>query len=373
MKWLMLILPYILASFVAKVLVYLLIGYPAPVKIIGIALPAYGLFYFNNWYWLREFRDRMESVSYEKLLALQARLKDDEGRRMPAAHLMFFAAGALMGCGLAYASYWPVAAAILPWWKGDDWMTSARKRRMIEAKVEANKPSPQVEKLMFADKVRRLQKDDPLAMIRISAKVVADIVVDEQLKAGKPGITGLLCAIGALAGYACQASIRGIATEAGLAENEGFIKVETKDGKVWFFGDPLNDMLLSGEHSLLALATAAARAGGYEGALDVEEIFARAASTVGGREFGVPRVPPQYMPPEMPQHYLERLWSKVQSSGNAFASARGLSVVFAMAAEEAIRRSHGKVPADVALRLVLESAIPMSKLDLRSDAAAAVA
>lgn len=58
----------------------------------------------------------------------------------------------------------------------------------------------------------------------------------------------LLCALGSLAGYSCQASLRTAAIQNGEHENSAFDIVKTVDGKQYFFGDPLNRELAESEY-----------------------------------------------------------------------------------------------------------------------------
>ena len=55
-----------------------------------------------------------------------------------------------------------------------------------------------------------------------------------------------LCALGALAGYSCQASIRAIAKIDG--RKNALIEMQCKDGRKYFFGDDLNKPLAESQY-----------------------------------------------------------------------------------------------------------------------------
>jgi len=184
----------------------------------------------------------------------------------------------------------------------------------------------------------------------------------------------VLCALGALAGYAAQQAIREALVKTGkLALDQAFVVIETRSGEVFFFGDLLNAVIVSkdggqsgardkGHASIWKIVSG----GGYEaGAInlpDITDIIKHCAATVGSQEFGIPRLPDAHMPAILPREAVSRFWP---------AARRGLSVAepmswplhFAMAAHTLIVALKDTLRPDIAVQIVMEAAVPMSKID----------
>jgi hypothetical protein len=103
------------------------------------------------------------------------------------------------------------------------------------------------------------------------------------------------------------------------------------------------------------------------------EIFRNAAATVGDdARFGVPRLPEGHRPRVSPREALTALWPaavKVLSreygpAGKAERVSPGhWPTVVAMTAQKLIVRSKGALDPTLSMRIVLEAAVPMSKVD----------
>jgi len=187
----------------------------------------------------------------------------------------------------------------------------------------------------------------------------------------------VLCALGALAGYAAQQAIREAVVKTGkLSLDQAFVVIETRSGEVYFFGDLLNAIIAakddadnvksqakdSGHASIWKIVSAA----GYEaGALnlpDVTDMIKHCAATVGGQDFGIPRVPDAHMPEILPRDAVARFWPATRRK---LADAEPMSwpLHLAMAARTLIVDLKDAVRPDIAVQIVMESAVPMSKID----------
>jgi hypothetical protein len=173
----------------------------------------------------------------------------------------------------------------------------------------------------------------------------------------------LLTALGALAGYACQASVRAAAVASGLPETAGLITVEA-NGQKFFFGDVLNKPLAESAHSVWAFAAGAAQEAGCASLLDFKEIFAHVAKSVGGDDFGKPRVT-GHAAQDTPLNFVRALWPALLPLVKKYCpDPERWPALYAVAVYDAIMAARGTLDPCLALRIVMESAIPMSKIDL---------
>lgn len=219
------------------------------------------------------------------------------------------------------------------------------------------------ESLFHAIEVQR--ESDPL----IGAKLGAEEVLHRLMKALKNEhgvhIESLLCALGAVAGYACQASVRAHALEKGMEEAALLITAKTIDGEQYFYGDPLNKPLAESKYSVWSLALGAAQHNGCKNPLDLSDIFSHVAKSLGSDSFGIPRIPPGHTPGDTPMNYLIVLWPMLLPVAKKFCKQpEELPILFAMAIHNALLMGKDALAPDLALRIIMESAVPMSKVDL---------
>jgi hypothetical protein len=184
----------------------------------------------------------------------------------------------------------------------------------------------------------------------------------------------VLCALGALSGYAAQQAIREAVVKPGkLSLDQAFVVIETRSGEVFFFGDLLNAVIVSkdaaqggaresGHASIWKIVSSA----GYEaGALnlpDVTDMIKHCAATVGSQDFGIPRVPEAHMPEIMPREALSRFWHAARRKLTG-SEPMSWPLHLALAAHKLIVDIKDQVRPDIAVQIVMEAAVPMSKID----------
>lgn len=195
---------------------------------------------------------------------------------------------------------------------------------------------------------------------------------------------------GALAGFSAQHAIRETVVKTGkLPENGGrnlnagaFVVAGTTNGETYYFGDLLNSYLIPQNHPLGPgqytlwgfLAAGVQESGGKPlSPQEVSEIFKNSAATLGGPQFGVPRLPAGHEPRWTPREALNAFWPlavKVLSSevnvpgrnGQRLAPGHWPAAI-ALAAQKLIKRSKEALDPALSMRIVLEAAVPMSKVD----------
>jgi hypothetical protein len=175
-------------------------------------------------------------------------------------------------------------------------------------------------------------------------------------------VESLLTCLGALAGYACQACVRENNTRAGAKSEAGLVVAGGADGRKYFFGDLLNKPLVESRSSVWSLVAGAIRQLGKP-LPDLEGIFKHVASTVGGPQFGIPRIADGHRPRDLPHIYLRAIWPQILPIAQRFCDEPAhLPVLFGIAIHTLILR--GTVDPTLAGTIAMESAVPMSKVDL---------
>lgn len=214
---------------------------------------------------------------------------------------------------------------------------------------------------------------DPLFGVKKGGKEVAAKLFAAM--SGEKGIhlESLLCALGAIAGYSCQISVREeFVHQQGRPEKEVFIVVNSKlNGSSYFFGDLLNKPLAESRYSVWSLSSGATQKLGLVKLIDLHDIFRHVTDTLGLASFGVPRIPAEHGAKELPINYVRFLWPQLFPLAQRYCSKPGdWPVLFGVAVQEILFASKGLIDPELALKIVMESAIPMSKIYLHETASA---
>ncbi|MDR2688571.1 MAG: hypothetical protein LBB76_02285 [Azoarcus sp.] len=230
---------------------------------------------------------------------------------------------------------------------------------------EKQEPPMDPKTAAFINAIRERSKEDPLIGAKLGAKEVFQRLIVGMKDSKGVHIESLLTALGALVGYACQANLRAQALAKGMPATAPFQVVGTQDGKQYFFGDPLNDALAGSQYSVWGLVGGAAQHAGAKDFPDLNEIFQYTASVLGSERFGIPRIPDDHKPADTPLNYLKGLWPTLLPTVELFCpNPAEWPILYSLAIQEAIYAGKESIDPGLAFRIVMESAIPMSKVDL---------
>lgn len=171
----------------------------------------------------------------------------------------------------------------------------------------------------------------------------------------------LICALGSLAGYACQADVRAVyMKQRGFPEDKIFTVMSDNNGRHYFFGDLLNEPLVNEKYSVWAMIGGAVKQSG--GSLpDVNDIFRYVSFVVGGDRFG--RVRACETGEDM-LSYLRQLWKPMSALAKEYAGEGELHIVFGIALQKAVFACAKTMNSTEAARIAMESAVSMSKVDM---------
>ncbi|ATG88628.1 hypothetical protein MKLM6_0349 [Methylomonas koyamae] len=240
-----------------------------------------------------------------------------------------------------------------------EFLEQLERRRLQHAKTQL----PAVESLVAT--IRERSKQDPLAGAKIAAQEVYQRLTSAMQNDKGVHAESLLCALGALAGYACQASVRQRNLAQGLAEDAGLVMIETGNGSKYFYGDAVNSPLAESQYSVWGLAAAAAQKSGCQTLPDLAAMFCHSMNTIGSGEFGLLRLPLRQSPADQPLNYLKALWPNLLPTVRMLCPhSAHWPILFGLAIQDAIHGGKSVIDPCIALKIVMESAIAMSKVDL---------
>ena len=177
----------------------------------------------------------------------------------------------------------------------------------------------------------------------------------------------MLTAVGALAGFAAQHGIWEAVVKPGkMALQQAFVIVETRSGETYFFGDFLNNILATQKPQYLSvwkIVSATATAMGATELPDLVPMFKYCAETVGSPQFGIPNLPDGCTPSMLPRDALTRFWPQVLKMLRVGSDPLTCAVDVGTAAEQLMLSMKGEIDPALAARIIMEAAIPMSKID----------
>lgn len=235
-------------------------------------------------------------------------------------------------------------------------------RAVVEARIQ-RKGLQRPQDTIFFESIERQRATDPLIGPKLGQKEVVQTLMEALSQSDSKGvhIESLFCILGSLAGYACQAAIFGKVVLNGPTELYGLNVMGTQSGD-FFFGDPLNKPLAESQYSIWGLAAGYATHLGCQELIDIRELFDHVSKTVGTEDFGKPRFPGGNAG-ELPINHVKNLWPVLLPTVKFFCKTPDeWPILFGLAIQEAMRLTEGQIAPGDALTIVMESAVPMSKV-----------
>ncbi|HEY9792569.1 MAG TPA: hypothetical protein V6D22_19365 [Candidatus Obscuribacterales bacterium] len=177
----------------------------------------------------------------------------------------------------------------------------------------------------------------------------------------------ILNAVGALAGFAAQQAVWKVLIEP-ERRNPGdyLVMVQTKSDERFYFGESINLVLTYDQGKRLSFWYFVLGAVGNADpeSLDLTDIFRNTAATVGSELFALPRLPDKHLPHELPRKALQRQWQHIQPLlEKAGGSPIQWPALLGVVASILIRQTASVLEPATAARILMESAIPMSKVN----------
>jgi hypothetical protein len=174
----------------------------------------------------------------------------------------------------------------------------------------------------------------------------------------------ILNALGACGGFAAQIAVwRELILPKHRNPGDFLIFANTKSHETFFFGEAINQFLfLTVADRLSFLSLAAGMLSNASQLPDIGELARHVAKSLGSDSFGRPRVPPPIDLPELPRAALARTWGKAAQILKNCRPAEWPALLGA-AARTIIDANRTVLAPPLAVKILLEAAVPMSKLN----------
>lgn len=217
----------------------------------------------------------------------------------------------------------------------------------------------------FIAAVDKAGAENPLAPLRIGGRELTEFLLNGMKDEHGVHIESLLGVLGSLGGFCCVDSTLKQAIAMGQDPRDcGIIDIETSDGQRFYTGNHINYLLGEAETSLWALVAGMVNHLGSQDYPDFGEIAGHVAGTFGTGDFGIPRLPDNHQLQDLPINYVQTLWPVVLPLVEKRAPAlKDRVILFGFAIQNAIEMGKDVIPPSVAGKLVMECAVPMSRID----------
>jgi hypothetical protein len=237
-------------------------------------------------------------------------------------------------------------------------------RKLFGKRIET--ADNEVQKIALLDAaIENERANNPMAPLKIGAQELVEMLITVMKTERGVHVESLLAALGSLAGFCCVDS----ALKQAIALNKntrecGIVDVEMSDGQRFYTGDAINYLLAEWETSLWALVAGIVNQLGSEDYPDFREIAVHVVKTFGDSKFGHPRVSETHKPHDIPINYVRYLWPLILPLVEKRAlSSKDRTLLFGFALQNVIEMGKGVIPPSTAGKLVMECAVPMSRID----------
>lgn len=308
-----------------------------------------GFCYFFTWYNVWMMKKTREIVSLKEL------------KPNKLGHVFNVAGSLLVGFGFIENNNIIMIIGIIPIIYADILLTKTTKDISL---AKQNKIKKEVNGPIEAALLRAIQekkKEDPLIGLKVGSKEITQRLVNSLNDDQGVHIESLLGILGSLAGYSCQAVFREELIDSGKnSENEVFTIVSGKDGKNYYFSDLPNKPLAEEKVSIWGIITQNL---GENSLPDIQAIFSHVAGSVGGDDFGIPQIPEKHKPGDLPLNYVKNMWEPLLPVIDKFCEKPiERPLLLGLAAQQVIEMGKDIISPVVAAQVVMECAIPMSKI-----------
>jgi hypothetical protein len=219
--------------------------------------------------------------------------------------------------------------------------------------------------VVFDQALEDARMKDPLVPLRIGAQELVQMLIAGMKSERGVHVESLLAAVGSLAGFCCvDSTLKQVARTSKTPQEFGIIDVEMSDGRHYFLGDPINALLGGTDRSLWALVAGMANQLGTQDYPDFGDIAKHVAGSLGGDQFGLPRVPDNHRPGDLPINYVRNIWPAILPHLEKRApDLRERVMLLGLATQEVMQMGKDVIDPALAAKLVMECAVPMAKLN----------
>lgn len=212
----------------------------------------------------------------------------------------------------------------------------------------------------------REEHEKPLQRVQLAGRVLFDLACQIVADGNGVRIENLLALLASTGGQQCIAPLLEQAHAEGKKPQDlGILVVETVDGRIYYFGDAPNALLIESQYALLSIALGAAQASGAAVTMDmVNEEMKQVASVVGAGDAFFLFDLPERNRIDSPANWAAHFTPKIVQACDLYRVPplqRATAIGFAL--YRAIEAGKDAIDPTIAARIVLGCAVRCAKAD----------
>lgn len=207
------------------------------------------------------------------------------------------------------------------------------------------------------------KKEAPFIGVKLGGREITDTIFSALQDEKGVRIECALGIIGSLAGYACHVWAMEALKERGLDKDPmAIMLLEDPAGRTYYYGNLPNEALLESQYSVWSLVAGAVQNLTDKPLLDVNQLAEDTVQAVG-KNFGVPDLPLQHMPSDLPINFVKNLWPALLPKIDDFCeTSKERTMLLGLSAQEMIKKGKETICPMLAAEIVMKCALPMSKI-----------
>ncbi len=238
---------------------------------------------------------------------------------------------------------------------------NAGQRNLSSQKQVSDESNKKIDIIMQAAIAERRQKD-PLIGVKIGAQEFYAQIINVLKNGQGTRVEDVLAIIGSLAGYAAQMSVH-------LQKDPPKLNwLGAKNGEKYVIGDAINANLCGSQYSFYRVSGAGVEMAGSVELPDIIDIYRRVDESMGCDRFGIPEIDDAHRPRFLPIEFISLMWGEVVRLTEKYTiTLDQWSLFFGLLGQRAIIEGKGVINPTLALKLMMECAVPMARIDPRFD------
>ncbi|SUO96416.1 hypothetical protein [Suttonella indologenes] len=219
--------------------------------------------------------------------------------------------------------------------------------------------------IALQNKIKEKQDQDPYIAAKIASPAILSKVQSYLADDKEVNVETVFATLGSLAGYACQQSALLNLKNNDEVAQDSIMSVNDRNGNTYLYGRAINRPLIENSFSIWSLVGGAVQSYN-ENLPDIDEMVTHTTESIGTLEFGKPRLPRGLLVPYLPKELL-KFWLpiKLEILDVLPVPTNDWGVAFGLAIQSFIDQSKSVLAPSIAAKVVMECAIPMSKITMK--------
>ena len=226
-------------------------------------------------------------------------------------------------------------------------------------------PRNTLQPTVVLDAVEQAAVEKPYIEQEVTGRELHDNILEALRDQSEARIETAIGVMASLAGFCCLYPVYAKYERGEIFPEQSDFQIEVApDGTRYFYGNMIDDRLFGGEDSVCEILFDKGKRLGITAAPDISSVVAHSQSVMGTRDFGMVRVSQDHCPRDLPSNFVRYLMpSYIPLLRRYDPDPEKFRHSFAFAVCRLMEQNCETLSPDLALKIAIECAVPMSRLD----------